>query len=1161
EAAISTILEAIDVMPEGHSLQPICLNNLGAALAVRFHRLGQLNDLEQAVLLGQRAVDLTHDSHPNKPKCLTTLGAALQTHFQQLGQLDDLEQAIALKHHAVDLTPDGDPNKPFYLNNLGNALSTRFRRSGQPDDLEHAISLMHHAVDLTPDGHPNEAMYLNNLGNALEMRFDRLGQLNDLEQAISLKQHAVDLTPDCHSFKPLYLMNLGATLSTRFGHLGQLNDLDQAISLKYLAIDFAPDSHPGKPGYLSNLGNALQARSHHLGKLDDLEQAISMGHRAADLTPDSHLNKPVYLSNLGNALQARFYRLGQLDDLEQVISLQHQAVDLAPDGHPQKPIYLNNLGGTLQARFDHLGQLDDLEQAISRRYHAIDLTPDSHPKKPGYLINLCGALVARFDRLGQLNDLEQAISLGHHAVDITPDSHPSKPGYLMNLGAALATRFDRLGHLDNLEQAILLNHHAIDLTPDGHPDKPMCLRNLGSSLQTRFSRFGQLNDLEQAISLKHYAVDLIPDSHISKASYLINLGTAIQTRFNHFSQFDDLERAISLPVENHAVPGCHRSEPGCLNDLECAFDLFVLAADQESGPPSLRLDATVRCANVCRLLISRGCKTHQDLLDVYSRAFILIPKVVWLGTSVTQRYTSTRRYSIGHVVSDAAATAIQIGDLSRAVEWLEEGRGVVWSQLLRLRSPVDELHHHHPGLADRLQSVSRGLESLGNDTRLGSTLDTVSISGQADSYLSVAFDTTSHDHTGTSARIRLAQDYHDLLAHIRQLDGFESFLLPKPYAKLVPPKCTHGPAIIVNVHPSRCDALIIFGSAQPIIHVPLPKLSYPLAEQMRSLCDEIPPILACEHEFPASARAIKPARANVVSPIAKVLEMLWSLVVDPILEKIWEKLDNSVDGSLPHVTWCPTGPLAFLPIHAAGIYTSQGAGGHGAKLSDFVVSSYTSNLSTLLQPTTTSAGDWRAMNTLIVSQPKTPGQVELPGVRAEVGNIKNHLEGEITHLDGEHATVDAVLRAIREDRHQLIHMSCHGLQNSEEPTESAFALHDGQLTLSRLMTCSASKAELAFLSACQTSTGDASLPEEAVHLAAGMLAVGYKAVIGTMWSIGDQDAPLVTNEFYRRLKEGYSREDGRRSAAYALHEAVKALKDKVGESNFIRWVPYVHFGV
>ena len=36
---------------------------------------------------------------------------------------------------------------------------------------------------------------------------------------------------------------------------------------------------------------------------------------------------------------------------------------------------------------------------------------------------------------------------------------------------------------------------------------------------------------------------------------------------------------------------------------------------------------------------------------------------------------------------------------------------------------------------------------------------------------------------------------------------------------------------------------------------------------------------------------------------------------------------------------------------------------------------------------------------------------------------------------------------------------------------------------------------------------------------------------------------------------------GSTGAAYALHEAVKVLRETVGESNFMRWAPFVHYGV
>lgn len=108
------------------------------------------------------------------------------------------------------------------------------------------------------------------------------------------------------------------------------------------------------------------------------------------------------------------------------------------------------------------------------------------------------------------------------------------------------------------------------------------------------------------------------------------------------------------------------------------------------------------------------------------------------------------------------------------------------------------------------------------------------------------------------------------------------------------------------------------------------------------------------------------------------------------------------------------------------------------------------------------------------------------------------------------------------------------------------------------MSSSFKSAEIAFLSACQTATGDETRPEEALHLAAGMLTAGFRSVFATMWSIGDADAPVVAKEVYAYLL----RENGinRGQEAYALHYAVEILREKVGEKAFEKWVPFIHFG-
>jgi CHAT domain-containing protein len=214
-------------------------------------------------------------------------------------------------------------------------------------------------------------------------------------------------------------------------------------------------------------------------------------------------------------------------------------------------------------------------------------------------------------------------------------------------------------------------------------------------------------------------------------------------------------------------------------------------------------------------------------------------------------------------------------------------------------------------------------------------------------------------------------------------------------------------------------------------------------------------------------------------------------------------------------------------------------------------------LEALLKPTSYVDVGSRETGVLVVSQPDTPGSSPLSGTEEEATRILSMFP-ESKILNSAQGTVSAVLDHMK--THSWVHLACHGLQNSTDPTKSAFSLYDGKLTLADLMTVSLSHADLAFLSACQTASGDQTLPEEAVHLAAGMLSVGYKSVIGTMWSIGDAHAPVVAAKFYEVMKKQLAA-GGNPEPAYALHEATAHLREKNGVNGFLQWIPFVHFGL
>ena len=140
------------------------------------------------------------------------------------------------------------------------------------------------------------------------------------------------------------------------------------------------------------------------------------------------------------------------------------------------------------------------------------------------------------------------------------------------------------------------------------------------------------------------------------------------------------------------------------------------------------------------------------------------------------------------------------------------------------------------------------------------------------------------------------------------------------------------------------------------------------------------------------------------------------------------------------------------------------------------------------------------------------------------------------------------------------HFACHGIQDPQNPINSGLQLANNQcLKLSDIVRVTHPRGGLAFLSACQTATGNKKLADEAVHLAAGMLFIGYSGVIATMWSILDDVAPQVAEDVYSQLFSNDSPPD-HRQAARALHYAVERLQQDP-KISFYSWLPFVHLGL
>ncbi len=372
-------------------------------------------------------------------------------------------------------------------------------------------------------------------------------------------------------------------------------------------------------------------------------------------------------------------------------------------------------------------------------------------------------------------------------------------------------------------------------------------------------------------------------------------------------------------------------------------------------------------------------------------------------------------------------------------------------------------------------------------------------------------------------RALLAGEWDDLVAGIRALDGFEDFLRPPAFAKLAEAAAA-GPVVLVNVSARRCDALVLADGGVTVC--PLPGL------RAEDVVDWANALLRLFHRPPATLLENVAAhqRAN------DLLRWLGANVTAPVL---------AVTGDAPRVWWCPTGPLALLPLHAA----VDPATGECAM--DRVVSSYTPTLRTLIDARARRAGSARPGRTLLVAMAHTPGAPDL-AVQPEIDVL--------TRLLGDRCTLlrDAVVADVR-DRlggHPWVHLACHGVQDARRPSQGGVALRDGMLTVLDIAAMRLPEAELAFLSACQTAATGSALTDEAIHLAAALQVTGFRQVVATLWPVYDQTAPEVARLFYERLAGGSDAS----GAAGALNHAARGLRDAGNAALPGVWAPYIHIG-
>ena len=543
-----------------------------------------------------------------------------------------------------------------------------------------------------------------------------------------------------------------------FDRGGDTDQLAEAVRVARLATDAAP-AGPRRAASLANLSNHLAMVFEHSGDVDALAEGVRAAREAVAQTDDDHPAKAACLTNLSGILQRWWGRTGDPQAVTEAVEAGRRAVELTPGDHPDLAGRLSNLGVALQRRFERDGDLGSVAEAVEVGRRAADAVAADDPDRGVVLSSLGLALRALADRTGEQAAAAQAVAVTRRAVAAVPSGHVNRAGYLSNLGLALQ-RLGRLGDA-GLAEAVQVAREAVAAVPDGHPDRAKYLSNLGVALRRRSAQTGDPGVLAEAIAVGRQAVAMSREDHPERAGYQANLGHA-------------LEAMAVLSSDRTTAREAHET--------------FASAAASPAAAPTTRIVAAWGWGRAAML----AADPHGALAG-FEAAVALLPQV-----TPRRLARADREFGLGELsgfAGHAAAAALAAGKPGRAVELLEQARGVLLAEQLDGRSDFTVLRERHGDLAVRLAELRDKLEAVQDSTTAG---------------------------WESEYRRQLQAEWDHLIDQIRSRPGFGDFL-QAPSIRRLSRQASAGPIVLICASPWRSDAVILTASRDWAVRVvPLP---------------------------------------------------------------------------------------------------------------------------------------------------------------------------------------------------------------------------------------------------------------------------------------------------------------------------------------------------
>jgi hypothetical protein len=519
---------------------------------------------------------------------------------------------------------------------------------------------------------------------------------------------------------------------------------------------------------------------------------------------------------------------------------------------------------------------NSLEISATRHRQALALCPPNHINRYRCLVGLSFSLNALYKTSGTRKALNEVIALFDRYTDVARRVRP----FAINASSAMCLRAQS-GRL-RLDSRRALTQRAIQFLQDamlataspGSSHYTTLLLTLsqayliplswGSSVNINGTEHLAIARRGVAAAVGEHARNL-STMELSLAEVLINNarqthdtallheGISLLEQMSKQPLSRDLTHAFDIEVASLRANSymIRYKLLGINEDLETAKALFQVWRSNAPGGllNTIRLHWVLAWADAAHY-----AEQSTTEMDAYKEIVMVLPQLAYLGEDVQTRVEALQLAE--GLACRAAAVFLTCSDIHGAIELLEQSRGVVWTQTLRLKAPRSSVP---PDYADEFTRIAGALKQPSD--------------GSSDA---------------AAKRRDSASELDGLLERIRQVESYERFLLPRVYQELR--SCTlHGFVVLIIPSDTCTDILIMKSEEVTPTHLRLPSVQVQRLQdwtaEMKRSCDESRAAVSRDSER-IGYKVTEPLPPPRAQAHLKVLRELWTEVVQPVLASL-----------------------------------------------------------------------------------------------------------------------------------------------------------------------------------------------------------------------------------------------------------------------------------